>query len=118
MPSSGNVPLVMIILPLIFGIAISNDAWADLRMYRTPSPDRRWWWYYHMERILGSYIGLTTALMVQQVGPRMPESLAWLVWVAPSAIGVPLISMWISKYRRKFAPKASALPSQPTLSSS
>jgi uncharacterized membrane protein len=118
MPSGGNMGIVGVILPIIFGIAIANDAWTDVKMYRSPSPDRRWWWYYHMERMLGSYIGLSTALMVQQVGPRLPESLAWLAWVAPSVVGVPLIAMWITHYRRKFTSAARPLPTQPTLTNS
>ena len=40
--------------------------------------------------------------MVQQVGPRMPETYAWIVWVAPSIIGSPLLAWWITSYRRKF----------------
>ena len=60
-----------------------------------------------MERMAGSYIGLFTALMVQQVGPRMPGSVSWIVWVAPSVIGTILLTRWIAAYRRKFAgPKA------------
>ncbi len=117
-PSGGSLGIVAIILPLIFGIAIANDSWTDLRMYRNPSPDRRWWWYYHMERMLGSYIGLTTALMVQQVGPRLPENVSWLAWVAPTALGVPLIVMWINRYRCKFATTTRLIPAQPTLTSS
>jgi hypothetical protein len=71
-----------------------------------------------MERMLGSYIGLTTALMVQQVGPRLPENVSWLAWVAPTALGVPLIVMWINRYRRKFATTTRLIPAQPTLTSS
>ena len=74
---------------------------------RNPSDDRNWWWYYHMDRMCGSYIALFTALMVQQVGPRLPSEIAWIVWIAPAVIGSPLIAMWIKKYRRKFARTAS-----------
>jgi hypothetical protein len=118
MPSGGNLGIVAVFLPIIFGIAIANDAWTDLRIYRKPSPDHRWWWYYHMERMLGSYIGLSTALMVQQVGPRLPESIAWLVWVAPTAIGVPLIATWIGRYRRKFSTTTRPITTQANLTSS
>jgi uncharacterized membrane protein len=122
LPSSGNMPGLVAILSLVFGLSITHDAWNDLRLFRSPSPDRHWWWYYHMERILGSYIALSTALMVQQVGPRLPESIAWLAWVAPTAIGTPLLVRWIGHYRRKFATGARAistepiLPAKPTLS--
>jgi len=102
-PSAEGASLVMGILSLIFGLAIGQSAVVDLRLYRKPPTDNQWWWYYHMDRMVGSYIGLFTALMVQQVGPRMPESFAWIVWIAPTVIGAPLLSRWIASYRRKFA---------------
>ncbi len=102
-PDVEGMFIVMGILPLVFGLAIGKNALVDLRLYRKPPTDRNWWWYYHMERMAGSYIGLFTALMVQQVGPRMPESIAWIVWVAPTVIGSPLLAQWIKSYRRKFA---------------
>lgn len=98
-PGSDGLWVVMGLLPLIFGGAILNDVLADLRLMRQPPTDRNWWWYYHMERMVGSYIGLLTALMVQQVGPRLPDSYAWIVWVAPTLIGTPLLIRWIAYYR-------------------
>jgi hypothetical protein len=102
-PNNGGTFAIFVILPLLFGAAIATDAITDLRIYRAPSTDCHWWWYYHMERMLGSYIALLTALMVQQVGPSLPGSFAWVVWVVPAMIGTPAISYWIVHYRRKFA---------------
>lgn len=102
-PAAEGAYIVMGILPLAFGIAIGRDGLSDLRLYRNPPTDRNWWWYYHMERMVGSYIGLFTALMVQQVGPRMPGDWAWTVWLAPTVIGSPLLAMWIVHYRKKFS---------------
>lgn len=116
-PAAGSGGMMAAILPLVFGLVISGDARTDIALYRNPSPDRRWWWYYHMERMLGSYIGLSTALMVQQVAPRLPENIAWLAWVAPSAIGVPLVVTWIAHYRQKFGKQKRAMPVQAPLSS-
>lgn len=99
---SGGGGIVLIILPIVFGIAIVSAAVQDLRSLRNPSTDRNWWWYYHMDRMLGSYIALATALAVQQIGPRMPESMMWISWVAPSVIGSPLIAVWIKRYREQF----------------
>lgn len=101
-PSGSSLRIVLTILPIGFGIAIIGDSVKDLRSLYRPPTDRNWWWYYHMERMLGSYIALTTALMVQQVGPRMPSSLEWVAWVVPTAIGSPLIAIWIKRYRTKF----------------
>lgn len=114
-PSGGNVFAMLVILPIVFGFFLLSAATTDLRMFRTPSTDRNWWWFYHMDRMLGSYIALVTALMVQQVGPRLPASIAWTVWIAPAVIGSPLIALWIGRYRRKLTPqKAPTLRSAPS----
>lgn len=104
-PSGDGVWIIIGLLPLIFGSAILNNVLTDLRLMYTPPTDRNWWWYYHMERMVGSYIGLVTALMVQQVGPRLPESYAWIVWVAPVLIGSPLLARWMAYYRNRFEGK-------------
>jgi len=108
-PNDNGMFVVFVILPIVFGIAIAKDAFTDLRSFRQPSTDRNWWWYYHMERMLGSYIGLSTALMVQQVGPRLPDSIAWTVWIAPTIIGTPAISYWIKHYQTKFSQRRAAV---------
>jgi len=103
---SGGLFVFLVLLPVLFGGMIAQAAFADLRSFRRPSTDRHWWWYYHMERMLGSYIGLLTALMVQQVGPRLPETIAWVVWVLPALLGTLAISYWIGYYQRKFTARA------------
>ena len=116
-PSGDGMFAILVILPIVFGVFILNDAITDIRILRTPPTDRNWWWYYHMSRMLGSYIALVTALMVQQVGPLLPGSVAWFVWIAPAAIGSPLIARWIGLYRRQFdartAPIVTTTQSQP-----
>jgi hypothetical protein len=102
-PSGGNVSFVFILLPLVFGIIITGNGWQDIQQFRQPITDRNWWWYYHMDRMLSSYIGLLTAFMVQQVGPRMSQNIAWIVWIAPAVIGTILISRWIGSYKQQFA---------------
>jgi hypothetical protein len=62
----------------------------------------------------GEAIGLFTALMVQQVGPQMPDAYAWIVWVAPTAIGSPLLARWIAAYRRQFAGAPAPTSAMPT----
>jgi hypothetical protein len=105
---SGGGQIIFAVLPIVFGLLIANDTITDLRMFRAPSTDPQWWWYYHMERMLGSYTALLTALMVQQVGPHLPFSVQWIVWVTPAAVGTPLISYWIRHYRSKFARQPAA----------
>lgn len=101
-PLGNDAPLIIILLPLAFGSMITSSTIHDLYRLVRPVQDKNWWWYDHMNAMLGSYIGLTTALMVQQVGPRLPENIAWLVWILPGILGSVGISKWIGYYRRKF----------------
>ena len=103
LPLGPDTPLVLILLPLGFGVAITQAAVVDLKNYLRPSQDRLWWWFQHMNGMLGSYIGLTTALMVQQDGPRLPEGIAWVVWVLPVAFGTIGMNYWMNYYRARFA---------------
>ena len=105
--AQAETPVSFSILGIAFGYVLAQMAVVDLRSFRTPSKDRNWWWYYHMDRMLSGYIAAVTAFMVQNVGPRLPESLEWTVWVAPGVIGGVLISRWIGHYKRKFAAHAS-----------
>lgn len=101
-PSGSSLYIILTILPIIFGSIIILDTLKDIQSLRTPPTDQNWWWYYHMDRMLGSYIALTTAFAVQQIGPRMPASVEWMAWVAPTIIGSPLVIIWIRSYRRDF----------------
>ena len=93
------------ILGIAFGYVLAQMGVVDLHSFATPSKDRNWWWYYHMERMLGGYIAAVTAFMVQNVGPKLPESLEWTVWTTPGVIGGMLIGRWIAHYKRKFEAK-------------
>jgi uncharacterized membrane protein len=90
------------ILGLLFGGMTAASAVNELRLMRTPQADRRWWWYHHMDRMLSSYVAAMTAFMVQMGVRLAPPEIAWIFWVAPSAIGVPLIAYWKMWYRRQF----------------
>lgn len=101
-PLGNDAPLVLVLLPLGFGLMILQNAATDLYRFIRPIQDRNWWWFAHMNAMLGSYIGLTTALMVQQVGPRLPANIAWIVWILPAILGTIGIGQWMSYYRRQF----------------
>lgn len=100
---ASEFPLSFSILGIVFGAFLTQMAATDLRSFVTPSQDRNWWWYYHMDRMLSGYLAAVTAFMVQNVGPLLPSSLEWTVWVAPGVIGGVLVGQWIGHYKRKFA---------------
>lgn len=99
-------PPAFFILGIVFGIGLCANAIPDLISYSRPSPDRNWWWYFHMNRMLGAYIAMVTAFVVQNVGRHLPAEWQWVAWVTPGIIGSLLIGMWIGYYKRKFAGSA------------
>ena len=73
-------------------------------MFRNPpKADKMWWWYHHMDAMLGSYIAAITAFTVQSGISLAPTwDTAWILWLLPAAIGVPLVNKWIKRYKGKF----------------
>lgn len=96
------IPTAFFILGLVFGGGLLASAVPDLIRYVRPPADRNWWWYAHMERMLGAYIAMVTAFLVQNVGRHMPTEWLWVIWVAPGVIGGFFIGKWITMYKQKF----------------
>jgi uncharacterized membrane protein len=93
------------ILGIVFGALIVSGSLSDFRRFRQLAAKNEWW-FIHMNQMLGSYIGLLTAFLVQTVAPRlleagMPFDWIWIVWIAPTIIGTPAIAYWIGVWRRR-----------------
>jgi hypothetical protein len=107
LPGAGGSVGVVRTLGLVFGVLILLQSGGDLWRFRRAPDDKHHWRYTHMDQMLSSYIGLTTAFLIQTVAPRlvdagMPESWVWVVWVAPGIVGGFLVSAWVARYRRAF----------------
>jgi uncharacterized membrane protein len=90
---------------IVFGfIGLTLSGFDVLRFLRPPA-DKRAWWYKHMANMIGSYIAAVTAFSVVNLH-SLPTTVRWL-W--PTAIGTPLITIWITYYKRRFAPKSGAV---------
>lgn len=100
--SHGNERWVRIVFGSI-GLVLSG---MDIRSFIKPSLSKRAWMFQHMGRFLGAYIATVTAFSVVNF-QFLPYLWRWL-W--PTAIGVPLIIIWQSYYRRKFAREARTQP--------
>jgi hypothetical protein len=85
------------IIGIFFGV---RDVWSFVQ---TPQ-DRHFWWYNHMGGMIGSYIAAVSAFSAVNFS-FLPTGVRWL-W--PSAIGIPVILVWIRYYRRKFNLQPSA----------
>lgn len=53
------------------------------------------WLRQHIGMMMGTYIATITAFIVVNVNDFKP---AWLLWLAPTAILVPLMIYWTKKY--------------------
>jgi len=104
-------------LPLVFGTGslalAAQDVWFTFRPLRSPMA----WWYQHMNAMGTACISAVTAFLVlgarRWVGAEVLGDHAWLLWIAPSALFVPLFQLWIMAYRRRF--EARSKPPQSAL---
>ena len=62
------------------------------------------WWYTHLGNFIGSYIAAWTAFSVVTL-PRILPHAGMVLWLWPTAIGVPAIVLTTGYYQRKFAPR-------------
>jgi len=97
-------------LPLVFGVGslglAAQDALFTFRPLRSPMA----WWYQHMNAMGTACISAVTAFLVlgarRWIGADVLGDHAWLLWLAPSALFVPLFQGWIVAYRRRFETRA------------
>ncbi|ACY17289.1 hypothetical protein [Haliangium ochraceum] len=94
------------IVHIAFGILGGLGGYQDLRVMQAPPQRGRPLLIRHLEAMISACIAAATAFLV--FGARhwldglLPSSLAFLPWLAPSALGMLLIA----KYKRRFRPVA------------
>jgi hypothetical protein len=81
-----------------FGVVAVLFGGFDMLQFLRPPADKNAWWYGHMSGMLGSYIAAVSAFSAVNFS-FLPPTVRWL-W--PSAIGIPVIFLWIGYYQRKF----------------
>ena len=93
---AGVIPML-----LVFGFLLSWMAAEDLNKMRKKKFVKNDWLYTHIGRMGGSFIATSTAFLLVNISfePR------WVVWLAPTAIGTPLIIAAIAKWKKKLEPK-------------
>jgi uncharacterized membrane protein len=99
-------PASIEVLPLVgvaFGfIGMTGSAKQMLSFVWKPK-EKMFWWYTHLGNFIASYIAAWSAFSVVTLGPMLGNH--WYVWLWPTMIGVPAISVTTAYYQRKFAPK-------------
>lgn len=83
---------------IVFGIVGLFFALVDLYIFLSPPKDRFEWWYSHMAGMIASYLAAVSAFSVNNFH-FLPVFVRW-VW--PTAIGIPVIALWIYHYKKKF----------------
>ena len=86
------------IVPVVFGVLGIVLAGLDAYKFTRPPTDPHAWWFAHMAGMLGSYIATVSAFSVVNF-TFLPATVRWL-W--PTALGVPLITLWITYYKLRF----------------
>jgi hypothetical protein len=95
--------------PLLIAFAIVGVLSGGMQLsYWLSSPAHPMhWWFAHMHLMLGGCIAAVTAFIVNNVG-RIGIDDSVLVWVAPTAIGVPASVVWTRYYISRFAGRRAA----------
>ncbi len=93
----------LVIPSIVFGIVGMALAAKSIWLFLHPPKEKMFWWYEHLGNMLGSYIAAWTAFSVVTIGRYVHGG--WLIWVLPTAIGVPAISLTTAYYKRKFTPR-------------
>ena len=100
-------------LCFFFGYFTTQTAWENIKGFkRGTNQEKMWWWFAHMNSMCGALIASVTAFAVQNGEIfRLPGEMMWLPWVAPTILGVPLITYSMNKYRKQFKVGKYANPS-------
>ena len=91
------------IVSVVFGILGMRLSQHSLRNFLKPPTEKMFWWFSHMQGMIASYIAAMTAFSAVNLGHWFGP--AWWVWLWPTILGVPAISLWTRYYKKKFAPK-------------
>ncbi len=80
-----------------------QDAWLYLRLKREVELDKNAWLKKHIGMMMGSYIATFTAFLVVNINDFEP---AWLLWLSPTFIFVPVMSIYQKRYLRRDNPQS------------
>jgi hypothetical protein len=91
------------LVAIVFGFIGMRIAYAAMKDFLTPPKEKMFWWYAHMQGMLASYIAAWTAFSAVNLSHWFGA--AWWVWLWPTMVGVPAITIWTIYYKKKFAPE-------------
>jgi uncharacterized membrane protein len=95
------------IVSVVFGIIGMSMGLGSIAGFLKPPTEKMFWWFDHMQGMIGSYIAALTAFSA--VNLTRWYGAAWWVWLWPTIIGVPAISVWTAYYKKRFSPRPKAV---------
>ncbi len=88
------------ILFSVFGLIGTFMVFINLQRFYKRKHDKREWFFGHIAGMLGGYIATLSAFSAVNLTMIRP---VWLQWLWPTLVGVPIIVIWSSYYRKRFA---------------
>jgi len=95
------------IVAVVFGCLGMRLAYMQMLSFVRKPKEKMFWWYTHLGNFIGSYIAAWTAFSVVTLEPLF-HTASIIVWLWPTAVGVPAIVLTTIYYKRKFASRARA----------
>jgi uncharacterized membrane protein len=89
------------IVSVVFGAVGMSLSGRRIYQFLLPPSDPMFWWYEHLQGMIGSYIAAWTAFSAVTLSRFIGTT--WIVWLWPTIVGVPAISLTTAYYKRKFA---------------
>ena len=90
---------------LVFGVIYTQGVWREYKKFKFPPSGKLFWYYMHIGQMSGAYIATVTAFLVNN-GRWFPFVPGIVLWLLPAAVGVPLITQTIKKYKNKHSKQA------------
>ena len=91
------------IVAVVFGLLGMRLAAREMASFIWKPKEKMFWWYTHLGNMIGSYIAAWSAFSVVTLPPFFGNSV--VLWLWPTAVGVPAIVLTTIYYKRKFAPR-------------
>jgi len=92
----GAIPMLLVFGGLLFWMGIEDGIGLWKKKFV-----KNEWLFKHIGRMGGSFIATSTAFLLTNI----KFDPAWVVWLAPTFIGTPLITYSIRKWKKKMRPK-------------
>lgn len=90
--------IILIVFGAMCGLLALQDAALYFRIYKGAEMAPNAWLKKHIGMMMGSYIATFTAFLVVNINDFEP---AWVLWLSPTFVFVPVMSVYQKKYLKK-----------------